>query len=892
MFEFLDIRTLSMVMGGAMLVFAVSMVCYLLHRKTYGNFRLWTLGMGCLALGFLLIGFRGMVPDMVSIVLANALIIFSFVLIYLGFKALENDLSQNEYRYRQLVEESSQGLIIARDNPMAIVFASSPMATICGYTPAELESFTPDQLMDLIHPEDREYFFENFRKRLAGIEMPPIQQYRILHKIHGTRWVETYSSCITYDGQPAVHTHFLDITQRKEAEAVNAVMIEILSAVTTTGNLKALFHSIHNSLGAIFDVTNFFIALKDNQTDILYFPYYVDTVDDDFSPIPMAEAKNSLTGLVFFRRRPTLLKQADLIERATQKEVWGTVPLIWMGVPLMVKDEVIGVVAVQSYTDPYLYTQKDLRLLSAVSLQMALAIERKQAQDALAESEKRYRHLFVHAPAGICEVDFENKKFIRVNDIFCKFSGYPQAELLDMDPFDLLTKESRIRLADRLAKLVDGQRDTQNIEYDLVTRQGVHLSVAVTLDFVYEDQKLQRTLVVVHDITRRKQLEKEKIEAQKLLGEQKKLALIGQVAGKMAHDFNNILGIIMGNIELMLLDHQDPGIRKTLQTMLTHTEKGQNLTRNLVAFARNQEPRQKYFQLNQKIDLSLALMENDLAGICITKSYARNMPDILADPGMVEHALINLLQNAVHALSKTAHPEITLETGVRDNTICFTIRDNGCGIPKEHIDHIFEPSFTLKGGWDLTGAYAPGIKGTGYGLSNIQKYVHQHKGSIFVTSETGQGTCVSIHFPIIETQLTMEEKQILSTAICRSGMCILLVEDEPDISHVQHRVLTQEPCFHQVDVAVDGRTAMALFDKKEYDIVSLDYMLPGTVNGMDVYRHIRKNNKTIPVLFVSGNIEFLESIKTLKEKDHHVAHLSKPCRAGEYVECINCLVGR
>ncbi|MCA1787203.1 MAG: PAS domain-containing protein, partial [Desulfobacteraceae bacterium] len=205
------------------------------QKKSFGKFRLWPMGMVCLALGFLLINFRGTVPDMVSIILANALIFFSFALIYLGFKVLENDLSQkenhltkNDYRYRQLVEESSQGLIIVRDNPLALVFASSPMATICGYTPAELESFTPDQLMDLIHPGDREYFFENFRKQLAGIEMPPIQQYRILHKIHGTRWVETYGSCITYDKQPAVHTHFLDITRRKEAEAVNAAMIEIV----------------------------------------------------------------------------------------------------------------------------------------------------------------------------------------------------------------------------------------------------------------------------------------------------------------------------------------------------------------------------------------------------------------------------------------------------------------------------------------------------------------------------------------------------------------------------------------------------------------------------------------------------------------------------------------
>ncbi len=280
--------------------------------------------------------------------------------------------------------------------------------------------------------------------------------------------------------------------------------------------------------------------------------------------------------------------------------MWGPLGLIWMGAPLIVRDKVIGVVAVQSYTDPDLYTTRDLEVLAAVSHQMALAIERKQSQDALMESEQRYRHLFSHAPAGICEVDFENQRFIRVNEIICKISGYTRAELMEMSPLDCLTQKSRERFKERIDRLAAGEKDTRDIEYELITKQGTQLSIAVTLDSVHVDKKLNYTLVVIHDISWRKRIEREKIEAQKLLGEQQKLALIGQVAGKMAHDFNNILGVIMGNVELMLLDYDDPELQEILRRILDHTEKGQYLTRNLIAFAKNQEPRQKYFSFNEK----------------------------------------------------------------------------------------------------------------------------------------------------------------------------------------------------------------------------------------------------------------------------------------------------
>ena len=115
------------------------------------------------------------------------------------------------------------------------------------------------------------------------------------------------------------------------------------------------------------------------------------------------------------------------------------------------------------------------------------------------------------------------------------------------------------------------------------------------------------------------------------------------------------------------------------------------------------------------------------------------------------------------------------------------------------------------------------------------------------------------------------------------------MEDEKAISDVQSRVLSKDPFKHKVDIAGTGHLAIKMFKENEYDFISLDYLLPGGLNGMDVYNKIRETNKDIPILFVSGNIEFLESIEDLRRQDANLDHLSKPCQNKDYVESINKL---
>jgi len=175
-------------------------------------------------------------------------------------------------------------------------------------------------------------------------------------------------------------------------------------------------------------------------------------------------------------------------------------------------------------------------------------------------------------------------------------------------------------------------------------------------------------------------------------------------------------------------------------------------------------------------------------------------------------------------------------------------------------------------------------------MSNIKKYIDQHKGTILIESALGSGTKITIAMRVIEKELTPVEKTEILEELSHFEKYILLVEDEQAISDVQYRVLTQPPCNHKVDIAANGQMAIDLFDRNKYDFISLDYILPGNINGMDVYKHVRKINDAIPILFVSGNLDFLESIKELKHKDTRVDHVSKPCQNKDYVSSINELL--
>ena len=433
----------------------------------------------------------------------------------------------------------------------------------------------------------------------------------------------------------------------------------------------------------------------------------------------------------------------------------------------------------------------------------------------------------------------------------------------------------------------------QAVEMVYTSKTGKKIPVLFSSSLLKDKAgNIQGTICIAQDITQLKRAEEEKTNAQKIANENKKLALIGQVAGKMAHDFNNILASIMGNSELALIDCKDKKTAKVFDLILKQTLRGRNLTRNLVAFAKSSSPKYEYFNINEKVGLVVDLMKKELADIPVAVETTEDLPVLLADPGMIEHTLMNLLQNSIHAVGKTDNPLITLRTFRADGDLCFEVEDNGCGLPEQYHDSIYDPSFTLKGSKDSAGVYQANIKGSGYGMSNVKKYVSQHNGTINFSSDAGTGTTVTVRLPVIKEELSTDEKKIVQAKTGFSDKHILILEDETAISKVQNKILSQEPCRHKVDIADTGSVAMALFDKNQYDVISLDYVVPGKYNGLDIYQYIRKKDRTVPVLFASGNLEFLESIAKLKQEDPHIDHLTKPFTNMDYINALHSLLFR
>jgi transcriptional regulator with GAF, ATPase, and Fis domain len=189
----------------------------------------------------------------------------------------------------------------------------------------------------------------------------------------------------------STHTEALSAVEKKDylrqiealkrAEKINRVLFRISNAVNTTSDLNQLYFSIHQTLSQIIDVSNFIIALYDSQKRTLRFPYYQDEKEKGPEELIVDyDVSDSLTGQVIIDRKPVLLNHEALLERESQRRLVGSVPLVWLGTPLIADDKVIGVMAVQSYTNPHLFDEKDIEILASVSEQVALAIDRKRAE--------------------------------------------------------------------------------------------------------------------------------------------------------------------------------------------------------------------------------------------------------------------------------------------------------------------------------------------------------------------------------------------------------------------------------------------------------------------------------------------------------------------------------
>ncbi len=372
----------------------------------------------------------------------------------------------------------------------------------------------------------------------------------------------------------------------------------------------------------------------------------------------------------------------------------------------------------------------------------------------------------------------------------------------------------------------------------------------------------------------------EKLQAQFIRSQ--KLESIGRLAGGVAHDFNNMLSVIIGLSELsmMELDDSDP-VKENIKSIYKAGEKAANLTRQLLAFSRRQFLEMKVLNLNKVIS-NMALLLNSIIGddISLIFNPCNKLKNIKADPSQIEQIIMNLAVNAKDAMPKGGQLIIETNNIIFDENyasthdgiqtgeyVLISVTDTGAGMEKDVMENIFEPFYTTK----------EAGKGTGLGLSTVYGIVKQHKGYIWVYSETDKGTTFKIYFPITSGSLHSTAKPA-PAEIADGSETILIVEDEKAIRKMIINTLT--PLGYKILEASSGEEAIKISDQfnGKIDLLITDVVMHG-INGFELAEHLKKIRKGLKVLLMSGYTDRMlkeSSIIKAERENNSTAFIQKP----------------
>jgi signal transduction histidine kinase/CheY-like chemotaxis protein len=373
-------------------------------------------------------------------------------------------------------------------------------------------------------------------------------------------------------------------------------------------------------------------------------------------------------------------------------------------------------------------------------------------------------------------------------------------------------------------------------------------------------------------------------ESQAELIQSSKLAAVGTFAAGIAHEFNNLLGGMLGYAQLGLATHEDEAKNESLKVVVDTCKRGKSITGSLLTFARRQEPRRELADLYDAINGTLILMEIELR-----KHHVQVVRDInpvpltICDAGQISQVFLNLLTNARDAMKpKGGTLNVTLD-GDEQMGIVLRVRDTGSGIPDHIRDKIFEPFFTTKGA--LGGSATPG---TGLGLSVSYGIVKSHGGAFEVDSAPGKGTTMTIRLPVVETPeaaaaLAEAEREPAELPNLR----ILLADDDVTIQRSLKRLLEQ--IGHSVSAYGDGQSALDAYKAGEFEVVLSDLAMPG-MGGLELLRELRAYDPEARVLILTGQTTGAQQAEAIRLGAAEV--LRKPFELEEMLRAIRAAYTR
>lgn len=753
-------------------------------------------------------------------------------------KVLEN-LKQKDDLYRLIAELSNDGIVVMGNK--GLLFFNRTYLDMLGYSGPEDRA--DKTVFFNIHPDDRPMVADYAQRRLAGETVPSRYEFRMLKKDNSIIYVEASAAVITYLNDKASLIFIRDITQRKqtesklkESEEKYRLVVENASEgilVAQDGKLKFMNQAALEIIGYSEDIMKsmpFTAFIHPEDRDMVY-EYHVSRLRGEDRPPHYAFRIITGKGSV---------KWVEL----------HAVTIDWEGHPAT------------------LNFQSDVT-------------ERKQAEAALIKERERFQNLVEQAPYGMMLVE-KNGAIGYINPKFTEIFGYTKQEVPDLKtwrtnayPDKKYREEIGVTLEADLEHLKTGGRLLRT--FTVMCKDGMEK----VINFIAVELKDDQFLIACEDITERRKLETQLLQAQKM-------EAVGTLAGGIAHDFNNLLMGIQGYASLMLLniDAGHPHYEK-LKAIEDQVQSGADLTRQLLGFARGGRYEVKITDLNKLIRKAASLFGRTKKEIRIYEKYAESLWHVEADRGQLEQVLLNLFVNAWQAMPGGGSLYLETENVILDDHYIkpyninpgayakISVTDTGVGMDEKTRARVFDPFFTTKGMG----------RGTGLGLASAYGIIKGHGGMINVYSETGHGTAFHIYLPASLKELAKED--LPSHPVQKGHETILIVDDEKTILEVTKAIL--ENLGYHILTAQTGHEAIDIYlaDSEKIDLVILDMVMP-VMGGGETFVKMKAFNPDIKAILSSG-YSLSEQAKSIMDQGIK-AFIQKPYRLDDLSQKIRDVI--
>jgi PAS domain S-box-containing protein len=792
--------------------------------------------------------FKGIIRAIVIPAIIAPILSYWVLRVLMKLDIAEEALQESEDRYRSIVENSHDGILIV-DDGYHFVYVNEELCRILGYTSDEIIGQDFRKFLD---EESKKIVSENYIRRQRG-ESPPSQyEFNIVRKNGEKRRVEIRST-VNKDSKGKTQTiaQILDITDTRKAEE------ELQKS-------EKRYRDVFENTGTATVIIEKEKKISMANTEFVKLSGYLKEEIED---------KMSWTQFVLEKDLKTMERYHD--ERRQEKGEAPTEYEFRFIDKFGNTKQILNRVNMISGTDKSVASLLDITDIT-------------KAKSDLKVSEEKFRSITASAKDAIIMMNRDGTVSYW-NEAAERMFGFSGKEILGKELHKVLSPlcvYSTYKAAfPEFQKTGNGPVVGKTLELTGLKRNGMEFPIELSVSALKLEGEWS-AIGIVRDISKRKKLEEELRQAHKM-------EALGTLAGGIAHDFNNILGVIMGYAELAIYNASEKTkLENNLQGVLKGAGRAKELVKHILTFSRQSEQERKPIYIGPIVKEALKMLRASLpTTIEIHQQIEQNTGAVEADPTQVHQVMMNLCANASHAMSETGGIlDIRLESAEIDTNpnieypemgsghcLKLTISDTGHGIKPKVMERIFEPYFTTKQRGE----------GTGLGLSVVHGIIKSHGGTIKVSSEPGNGATFEIFLPVIEEKPQQEIEAIESLPAGKEH--VLFIDDEQDLIEIGEQMLTG--LGYTVTTRTNSIEALELFKARpdRFDLVITDQTMPN-ITGKDLTEHLKSIRPDIAVIICTG---FSEQIDEKRAKEMGIsAFIMKPIVIHEMANTIRVVLDK